>query len=248
MVTTSRVQKYLSELYEDTMDRIYLEARRRIAKSLSSGGYCLDCGAGGGHQFRHLKKHINLSKENYYGIEWDVKSVSSADKNGLKVIQGDLNQKMPFEDNFFQCVFGLSVLEHLVRGCHFLQEAHRVLKPKGHLILITPNLSAWFNVFLLAIGRMPSSGPHPDSKRLLQKNRTIQFGERKILHVEEDVPTDRHLVVFTYRTLYDFLNLMGFRKITARAYGYYPFPKKMQPLLEKLDPWHCHQMIFICQR
>jgi ubiquinone/menaquinone biosynthesis C-methylase UbiE len=177
-----------------------------------------------------------------------VKSVSSADTNGLKVIQGDLNQKMPFEDNIFQCVFVLSVLEHLVRGCHFLQEAHRVLKPKGHLILITPNLSAWFNVFLLAIGKMPSSGPHPDSKRLLQKNRTIQFGERKIPQVEEDVPTDRHFVVFTYRTLYDFLNLMGFQKITARAYGYYPFPKKMQPLLEKLDPWHCHQMIFICQR
>jgi hypothetical protein len=32
------------------------------------------------------------------------------------------------------------------------------------------------------------------------------------------------------------------------AYGLYPFPIFLQPLLEKLDPWHCHQMLFVCKR
>jgi len=40
-------------------------------------------------------------------------------------------------------------------GCQFLKEAHRRLKPGGQLILIAPNLSAWFNIFLLAIGQSP---------------------------------------------------------------------------------------------
>lgn len=240
-------ENYFEQLYENTMNRIYQDARKRIAESLSSGGLCLDCGAGAGHQFNFINMYIELPAESYFGIEWEQRSVLKAKQNGFQIDHGDLNKNLPFEDNFFQCVFGLSVLEHLVNGCHFLKEARRILKPGGHLILVTPNLSAWFNVMLLAIGRMPSSGPHPDSEILLQKNRTFQFGERKNFRVEEDASPHRHLVVFTYRTLHDYLKLLGFRKISARAYGYYPFPQKMQRLFEKLDPWHCHQLLFDCE-
>jgi SAM-dependent methyltransferase len=248
MPIKSAFHRYFAELYEDTMSRIYQDARVRIRISLSSGGDCLDCGAGRGHQFNILKEMIDLPRENYFGIEWDPKSVSLANKRGLQVLQGNLNQDLPFVDQTFQCVFGLSVLEHLINGCKFMQEARRVLKPEGHLILVTPNLSAWFNIFLLALGRMPSSGPHPDSEALLQKNTPIQFQKAKTSSVEDDLPTDRHLVVFMYRTLRYYLKSLGFRKIEGRAYGYYPFPKFFQPFLEKIDPWHCHQMIFDCQR
>jgi ubiquinone/menaquinone biosynthesis C-methylase UbiE len=171
-----------------------------------------------------------------------------AHKTGLQVLQGNLNQDLPFGDQTFQCVFGLSVLEHLIMGCRFLQEARRVLKPEGHLILITPNLSAWFNIFLLTFGRMPSSGPHPDSVALLRKNTLVQFQKERISHVEEDLPIDRHLVVFTYRVLKNYLSYLGFKHVESRAFGYYPFPKSLQGLFERLDPWHCHQMVFDCQR
>lgn len=67
-------------------------------------------------------------------------------KKGLKVIRGDLNRGLPFKDESFDCIFGLSVLEHLINGCHFLKEANSLLTPGGHLILVTPNLSAWFNI------------------------------------------------------------------------------------------------------
>ena len=241
------MQNYFAQLYANTMDRIYLDARKRIADCLSSGGFCLDCGAGAGHQFDFINKFIELSEKNYFGIEWNQQYVLQAKEKGFQIDRGDLNQNLPFEDNFFQCVFGLSVLEHLLNGCHFLKEAHRILKPNGRLILITPNLSAWFNVLLLVFGRMPSSGPHPDSEILLKRNRTFRFGKRRKHHLEEDDPFHRHLVVFTYRTLYDYLNLLGFRKITGRAYGYYPFPPKIQNLFEKLDPWHCHQLLFDCE-
>ena len=243
----SEFQKYLVEMYEHAQRRMYREARQRIAASLSSGGYCLDCGAGSGHQFQYINTFTTLPQQNYFGIEWSAAGVLSAQNKNLQVLRGDLNQDLPFDADVFQCVFGLSVLEHLVNGCNFLKETQRVLKPGGRLIIITPNLSAWFNVFLLVIGRMPSSGPHPDSEVLLQMNNFIRNRKATHIDLEGDTPSDRHLVVFTYRTLYDYLKLLGFRKITAIPYGYYPFPKGMQKIMEKLDPWHCHQLLFDCE-
>ena len=69
-----------------------------------------------------------------------------------------------------------------------------------------------------------------------------------ISHVEDTFPTDRHLVVFTFKVLRSYLKTIGFKCVTAKAFGVYPFPKFMQPLLEKIDPWHCHQMLFTCQK
>ncbi len=243
-----KMKEYFAGLYEYTMTRAYREARIRIAESLVSGGYCLECGAGKGGQFQILQKMTSLAANKYVGIELSSSYVSIAKSKGLQVLQANLNHSLPFADQSFQCVFGFSVLEHLVNGCRFLQESHRVLKPGGRLVLITPNLSAWFNVFLLAIGKMPSSGPHPDSVELIQKNTPVQFRKTNISHTEEAVNLDRHLVVFTYRVLQDYLNYLGFKHIEGRAYGYYPFPRSLQRILERLDPWHCHQMVFECQR
>ena len=248
MLLTSKVREYFAGLYKNTMTRAYQEANHRIAKSLIPGGRCLDCGAAGGSQFKILHKMAGLTAEKYIGIELRPGYLSDAKNQRLHLIQGDLNHPLPFADQTFQCVFGFSVLEHLVNGCRFLQESHRVLQPGGRLVLITPNLSAWFNVFLLAIGKMPSSGPHPDSMELIYKNTPVQFRKTNTPQAEEDLNLDRHLVVFTYRVLQDYLRSLGFKHIRGRAYGYYPFPKSLQPIFERLDPWHCHQMVFDCHR
>ena len=243
------ISAYANNLYQDVMLRAYQHARSDIIESLSPGGKCLDCGAGSGGQYQRLREISNsIAPENYVGIEWDVASVWQAKKQGLNVIRGDLNRGLPFKGESFDCIFGLSVLEHLINGCHFLQEARRLLTPGGHLILITPNLSAWFNIFLLGTGRMPSSGPHPDSELLLRKNTPIQFREAGVSHVEDTFPIDRHLVVFTFKVLRSYLKTLGFKRVAGKTYGVYPFPKFMQPLLEKIDPWHCHQMLFNCQK
>ena len=239
-----RFKEYIAGLYEYTMNRAYRQARRRIAQSLVSGGSCLECGAGKGGQFQILEKMTELTAAKYVGIELSPDYMAIAKDKGLQMVQADLNQLLPFADQSFQCVFGFSVLEHLVNGCRFLQESHRVLKPGGRLVLITPNLSAWFNVFLLASGKMPSSGPHPDSVELIHKNTPVQFRETHLPHTAADITLDRHLVVFTYRVLKNYLDSLGFTHVRGWAYGYYPFPKMLQPILERLDPWHCHQMVF----
>ena len=171
-----------------------------------------------------------------------------AKKRGLQLVRADLNRPLPFEDEVFGCVFGLSVLEHLVNGCQFMKEAYRVLKPGGRMVLITPNMSAWFNIILLVFGNMPSSGPHPDSAALVRKNTAVRFRDTGISHVEDEIPTDRHLVVFTYKALRYYLHSLGINRVTAYTYGLYPLPWFTQPFFERIDPWHCHQMLFDCQK
>ncbi len=117
------------------MDVSYVFALKLLGQR--DGGHCLDCGADSGASFNRINKLMNLDTSRYHGIEWDEVAVNKAKLKGLNVIGGDLNKKLPFEDEKFRCVFGLSVLEHLLNGCAYMKECHRVLEKGGKLILLT---------------------------------------------------------------------------------------------------------------
>lgn len=231
------------------MDEAYSLAHNEIIYSLKDGGDMLDCGAHSGEKFNTLNQIKDLDPSSYYGIEWSKRPVLSAQENNLNVIQGDLNHKLPFENNKFQCVFGLSVLEHLLNPCNHLKECYRVLKTDGTLILLTPNISTLFTIILLLLGKMPSSGPHPDSNILLENEELIKVSDDNIQpDSEADTPSHRHLVVFSYRVLISYLKMIGFSDVKGHGFGLYPFPNITQPLLEKIDPYHCHQIVIIARK
>ncbi len=237
------VKSYLSGLYERAMRDAYAHARAEIAGVCGPGARVLDCGAWNGEEFDTLSAMTGITKDQYAGIEWSAPHAEEAQAKGLNVVQADLNRPMPFEDESFDCVYGLSVLEHLLNGCAYMREAHRVLKPGGKLVILTPNISTWFTIGLLMLGRMPSTGPHPDSTSLFQGE--VSFDIKDVtVEMESETPTHRHLVVFSYRTLGRFLGLLNFRSVEGRAFGLYPFPNFSQPVLQRLDPWHCHQMVY----
>jgi ubiquinone/menaquinone biosynthesis C-methylase UbiE len=142
---------YFRKLYERTMGEAYGLASREIVRALENGGDCLDCGAGGGHWFDKLSDLMGMDKSRYYGVEWNSGLANEAYNKGLNIIHGDLNHDLPFESEKFTCVFALSVLEHLLNGCHFLKECHRVLEDNRTLILITPNISTYFTTLLSKI-------------------------------------------------------------------------------------------------
>jgi len=66
--------------------------------------------------------------------------------------------------------------------------------------------------------------------------------------IEGDAPEHRHLVVFSFLALRKFLRLAGFYVEKGRGFGLYPLPNFMQPLFERIDPYHCHQMVFVCRK
>lgn len=231
------------------MGEAYSFASREIVRALENGGDCLDCGAAGGHWFDKLSGLVGMDKSRYYGVEWNSELANESRNKGLNIIHGDLNYDLPFESGKFTCVFALSVLEHLLNGCHFLKECHRVLKDKGTLILITPNISTYFTIALLLLGKMPSTGPHPDSTALVKIGELFKVSsEQMVPDPESHTPVFRHLVVFSFRALRTYLRIIGFSDVFGRCFGLYPFPNFMQPVLERIDPYHCHQMLFTAKK
>jgi SAM-dependent methyltransferase len=243
------LHNYFKSLYERTMREAYRLAQNEMADALQGNGVCLDCGAGQGHMYDFLHREIGLPLKDYHGIEWDKGSVEIANRRNLDIVQADLNRGIPHADNQFDCVFGLSVLEHLLNPCRYLNECRRVLKEGGALIILTPNISTYFTAALILAGRMPSSGPHPDSDRLLKAEELFKVSSESLQHdSERDMPVHRHLVVFSYKVLQSYLEMLEFRQIAGYGFGLYPFPNFMQPALEKIDPYHCHQMVFVVRK
>lgn len=243
------LEKYFKSLYERTMAEAYSLARGAVADSLNDGGNCLDCGANEGHEYEKLLQSISLDPDRYTGIEWNAQSAAAGRSKGRNVAQGDLNDKIAFPDEHFRCIFGFSLLEHLLNPCKYLRESYRCLKPGGTLVILTPNISTFFTIALLLVGKMPSSGPHPDSDALLKRAETFKVSREDLQHdAEADTPEHRHLVVFSYRALKTYLEMLDFKKVEGHGFGLYPFPNFMQKPLERIDPYHCHQMVFIARK
>ena len=100
------LQPYFRSLYKRTMREAYGLAFDSIADALRTGGQVLDCGASAGGSYERLKGMIDFDPTRYSGIEWSEPLVQESVAKGLKVIQGDLNRPLPFDDGQFCCVFG----------------------------------------------------------------------------------------------------------------------------------------------
>ena len=125
---------YFKSLYQRTMREAYAAALREVVSALADGGKCLDCGAKGGQTYDAICREIPFSSKSYFGLEWNHASIRPGRQRGLSIIQGDLNYPLPYQDRSFDCVFALSVLEHLTNGCRFILECYRILQPQGRLI------------------------------------------------------------------------------------------------------------------
>ena len=97
----------------------------------------LELGTGDGELFSRL---LDL-KYNLYCI--DVKIPKALKKYRIK--KHDLNKGLPFEDNSFDVVIGLEVLEHLFNPFEMMKEIKRVLKSGGSAIISMPNTDSVFS-------------------------------------------------------------------------------------------------------
>ncbi len=93
----------------------------------------LDVGCGAGNMIHHLSRYGRV-----HGIEIDARPVKIAQERGYDVQQADAAQHIPFGDATLDLVTALDVIEHVDDDIAVLCEAHRVLKPGGHLLVTTP--------------------------------------------------------------------------------------------------------------
>jgi SAM-dependent methyltransferase len=130
-----------------------------------SGGRLLELGANPYFLTLLLKKFTpyELTLANYFG------EGGSVDGRGVQVVtsrqygeqhefrydhfNGEREQ-FPYPDGTFDVVLNCEILEHLTLDpTHFLCECHRVLKPSGYLLLTTPNVLAFQNLWRLGGGK-----------------------------------------------------------------------------------------------
>ena len=114
----------------------------------------LDLGCGDG-SFT-IKAATKLGASKIYGIDIYDENILKARAKGIEMRKYDLNNELPFPDGSFDVVLASHVIEHLDNTDSFLSEIHRILKINGYLIMATPNLAAWHQIFLLFLGKQPT--------------------------------------------------------------------------------------------
>ena len=104
------------------------------------GKNILDWGCGPGRVARHLPELLN-NKSNVYGTDYNQKSIEWCKRNieNVEFNQNKLEAELPYEDNFFDAIYGISIFTHLSREMHFnwFEELKRILKPDGIIFITT---------------------------------------------------------------------------------------------------------------
>ena len=204
----------------------------------------LDVGCGDGN-FSILIGKVCKAKE-VYGIEISEEGVEMARKNGVKCYQLDVDEdNFPFEDNYFDAVTALELIEHLFDPDHFLDEVYRVLKSKGIFVLSTPNLASIHNRVALLFGYQPF--PMSVSARL-------NIGRAYEPNSEHAQSLD-HIRVFTLYSLKELLKIHSF-KISEIKGSCAQLPKNMRfrNLFRIIDkfftkfPSLSYRVIIICEK
>jgi ubiquinone/menaquinone biosynthesis C-methylase UbiE len=111
---------------------------------LNSQSIVLDAGCGTG---RHLRELARIPQLTIIGIDKDEKEIEEALKfvhempdaasGDVCMMKSDI-KKLPFADEFFDCVICSEVLEHIEQQDEAMRELIRVLKPQGSLVISVP--------------------------------------------------------------------------------------------------------------
>lgn len=164
------------------------------------------------------------------GVEVAEKRVALAKVRGVQAIQGDLNKRLPFDDEFFDCVHSNQVIEHLLDTGAFMREVNRVLKNGGYSIISTENASSWHNIAALMLGWQMFSLTNISYKAGVGNPFALYRGR---LDARDSW---QHIRIFSYRGLIEYVECYGFRVERVLCSGYYPLPY----WVARIDPRHGH--------
>ncbi len=154
------------------------------------------------------------------GLDWSAGALGRARRLGLTVVRSGTDP-LPVASASVDVVIMSELIEHLVDTDAALEEVFRVLKPGGSLLLSTPNLAAWYNRGLVALGVQPI------------------FSEVSLRGVygRPGHQVAGHLHLFTRGALVGLLAARGFTGIGVRGARYHDVPGPLRPLDRLFCGW-----------
>src|SRR5215207_1833727 len=95
----------------------------------------------------------------YTGLDLSEANVRKAAELGLDVRMADASAPLPVDDDQYDCVMCLELLEHLPAAVGLLGEIRRVLKRDGRVVLSVPNPYSWVEIYRRAVQSSRPRGP-----------------------------------------------------------------------------------------
>jgi len=177
----------------------------------------LDVGCGDGTTAEVLRACLATegSRPFIAGVDWSSVAATAAGRRGFAVVRGTADDgRLPFRSESVDVVVVSEMIEHVVDTDAVLEEARRVLVPGGALVLSTPNLAAWYNRALLAVGVQPV------------------FSEVSLrgIYGRPGREVVGHLRLFTRRALSELLAASGFEEVGIVGAPYHDVPRPFRPL------------------
>jgi methionine biosynthesis protein MetW len=123
-----------------------------IASWITPGAHVLDLGCGDGSLLAYLARERSVKG---YGIEIAADGVIASVRNGINVLQSDLESGLAgFDDASFDCVILSQTLQAMRHTEEIVAEMLRV----GREVIVTfPNFGHWSHRWQILKGRMPVS-------------------------------------------------------------------------------------------
>jgi len=128
-------QEYPQQLCNYLTDRFFMTGE-------SGGKLLLDIGSGKGNAL------VGFARNGFEVKGVDKRNECITILPDLDIRECDLEEdNLPFEDESFDYVYSKSVIEHVYNTQHFVKETHRVLKPGGVTVQLTPDWATDYKIF-----------------------------------------------------------------------------------------------------
>jgi ubiquinone/menaquinone biosynthesis C-methylase UbiE len=175
----------------------------------------LDIGCGIG--FFLSKLHETTGRDlRLHGVDYSDYNLRKASKLPFDFKKCDLEEGIPHKDHSFDIVYAAEIIEHLYNPDRLVEEAHRVLKPGGYLLVTTPNLAAWYNRALLLCGIQPIFYE--------TSTKSPRVGAGILSKIKKGNIPVGHVRIFTQRALKDILQEGGFDIVVCRGTHFAALP------------------------
>lgn len=171
----------------------------------------------------YLKKHPNLRKLQI-GCGYNVhKGWLNTDYQpaNFNIMFLDASKKFTFKDNTFDYIFSEHIFEHLKYSAAFnmLKESYRVLKKGGKIRIATPNLQFLIDLFNNNHSPIQKEYVNWSSSEWISYVKSEFKDDTTIFVINNFFRDWGHEIIYDFRTLKSFLEIVGFSNVAQCKVG-----------------------------